>query len=31
MLASVYQVFSNDSTEIPDQAAVAFFPYVTGG
>lgn len=31
MLASVNQVFSNDSTEIPDRAAVAFFPYVTGG
>ena len=31
MLASVNQVFSDDSTEIPDQAEVAFFPYVTGG
>lgn len=31
MLASVNQVFSDDSTEIPDQAQVAFFPYVTGG
>ena len=31
MLASVNQVFSEDSTEIPDQAEVAFFPYVTGG
>jgi molybdopterin converting factor small subunit len=31
MLASVNQVFSEDSTEIPDRAEVAFFPYVTGG
>jgi len=31
MLASVNKVFSDDSTEIPDQAEVAFFPYVTGG
>lgn len=31
MLASVNEVFSDDSTEIPDQARVAFFPYVTGG
>jgi len=31
MLASVNQIFSDDSTEIPDQAEVAFFPYVTGG
>jgi len=31
MLASVNQVFSDDSTEIPDQGEVAFFPYVTGG
>ena len=31
MLASVNQVFSDDDTEIPDQARVAFFPYVTGG
>jgi molybdopterin converting factor small subunit len=31
MLASVNKVFSDDSTEIPDQAEVAFFPYVSGG
>jgi len=31
MLASVNKVFSDDSTEIPDQAEVAFFPYVVGG
>jgi len=31
MLASVNQVFSDDSTEITDQSEVAFFPYVTGG
>ena len=31
MLASVNQVFSDDNTEIPDQAQVAFFPYVSGG
>jgi molybdopterin converting factor small subunit len=31
MLASVNQVFCDDSTLIPDQAEVAFFPYVTGG
>ncbi len=31
MLASVDKVFSDDSTVIPDQAEVAFFPYVTGG
>jgi molybdopterin converting factor small subunit len=31
MLASVNKVFSDDNTEIPDQAEVAFFPYVTGG
>lgn len=31
MLASVNRVFSNDNTEIPDQAEVAFFPYVSGG
>ena len=31
MLASVNQVFSDDKTELPDQAQVAFFPYVTGG
>jgi molybdopterin converting factor small subunit len=31
MLASVNQVFSDDTTEIPDQGEVAFFPYVTGG
>ena len=31
MLASVNQVFSDDNTELPDQAWVAFFPYVTGG
>jgi molybdopterin converting factor small subunit len=31
MLASVNKVFSDDMTELPDQAEVAFFPYVTGG
>jgi molybdopterin converting factor small subunit len=31
MLASVNQVYSDDSTELLDQAEVAFFPYVTGG
>jgi molybdopterin converting factor small subunit len=31
MLASVNQVYSDDSTELDDQAEVAFFPYVTGG
>ena len=31
MLASVDKVFSDDSTELTDQAEVAFFPYVTGG
>jgi molybdopterin converting factor small subunit len=31
MLTSVDKVFSDDSTEIPDQAEVAFFPYVAGG
>ena len=31
MLASVDQVFSDDDTELRDQARVAFFPYVTGG
>lgn len=31
MLASVDQVFSDDKTELSDQAQVAFFPYVTGG
>ncbi|HDD56311.1 MAG: hypothetical protein DRI65_00910 [Chloroflexota bacterium] len=31
MLTSVNQVFSEDSTEIPDQAEVAFFPHVSGG
>lgn len=31
MLAAVNKVFSDDSTTIPDQAEVAFFPYVTGG
>lgn len=31
MLASVNKVFSDDCTELSDQAEVAFFPYVTGG
>jgi molybdopterin converting factor small subunit len=31
MNASVNQVFSDDSTLLPDGALVAFFPYVTGG
>lgn len=31
MMASVDQVYSDDNTELIDQAEVAFFPYVTGG
>jgi molybdopterin synthase catalytic subunit len=31
MLASVNQTFAGDETDIPDQAEVAFFPYVSGG
>ena len=31
MLASVNQTFAGDETALPDQAEVAFFPYVSGG
>jgi molybdopterin converting factor small subunit len=31
MLTSVNRVFSEDATELPDQAEVAFFPHVSGG
>jgi molybdopterin converting factor small subunit len=31
MMTSVNEVFSDDTTIIPDGAQVAFFPYVTGG
>jgi molybdopterin synthase catalytic subunit/molybdopterin synthase sulfur carrier subunit len=31
MLVSVNQEFTPDNIEIPDQAQVALFPYVTGG
>jgi molybdopterin converting factor small subunit len=31
MLTAVNRVFSDDDTELPDQAEVAFFPHVAGG
>jgi len=31
MLASVNQIFSDDDTQLADQAVVAFFPQVSGG
>ena len=31
MLVSVNQEFTPDDIELPDQARVALFPYVTGG
>ena len=31
MLVSVNQEFTPDNIELPDQAQVALFPYVTGG
>lgn len=31
MLVSINQEFTPDDVEIPDQAQVALFPYVTGG
>jgi len=31
MLASVNQIFSDDDTQLADQAVVAFFPHVSGG